>query len=283
MATRILTSWLALGQKEDGRRPRYQRWNLEDTVELNNQTYHNFHEEAREPDTADFVRRVAEESHVMLKNDGVLPLTARSVGVFGSDADYPVTISGCGGDLFCLETTGRRHWNGTVTIGGGSGAGYATYIVPPIEGISLRGRRAGVRVDHVLKDDEAHYPAIAAVARSVQVCIVSVSLFLVEAWDRDSLRLDNGGEELIKHVAANCAGDVVVVLHAGGPVVMEDWIDLPNVKGVIFAGYPGQESGNALANVLWGDVSPGGRMAFTIGKREADWPDTILRRKVREH
>lgn len=282
MVTRILTSWIALGQKDKWHSPRYQRWNLEDSVLLNGHTYHNLHEEVRQPDTAAFVRRVAVESHTLLKNeDNVLPFkNVRRIGVFGSDADYPVTIAGCGGDLFCLETTGRRHWNGTVTIGGGSGAGYGTYVVPPIEGISLRGRKAGVRVDQVLRDDRDHYPAIATVARSVEVCVVAVSLFLVEGWDRETLRLDNDGEELIKHVAGNCAGDVVVVLHAGGPVVMEDWINLPKVKGVIFAGYPGQESGNALADVLWGDAAPGGRLAFTIGKRESDWPDSILRKKV---
>lgn len=282
MVTRILTSWIALGQADEWHLPRYQRWTLDDEVEHNGQIYRNLHEDVRRHDTADFVRKAAIESTVLLKNDGVLPLKARRIGVFGTDADYPITVSGCGGDLFCLESTGRRHWNGTVTIGGGSGAGYATYIVPPIEGISRRGRKAGARVDHVLRDDEAHYPAIASVARSVEVCIVSVSLFLVEGWDRSALRLDNDGEELIKHVERNCGGEVVVVLHAGGPVVMEDWIDLPKVKGVIFAGYPGQESGNALADVLWGDASPGGRLAFTIGKKESDWPDAIIRKKSDE-
>lgn len=219
-----------------------------------------------------------------MKNDGALPFDSglRRIAVFGTDADYPTTIAGCGVDLFCIEGHPRsRHWNGTVTVGGGSGAVYATYIVPPIEAISRRGRKLGMRVDHVLRDDKDHYPAIANIAHTVQTCLVFVSVFLVEGADRTTLRLDNEGEDLIKLVADKCAGDVVVVIHAGGPVVMEDWIDLPKVKAVIWAGYPGQESGNAIANILFGDVNPSGKMAFTLGRREADWPtNNIVRKRV---
>jgi beta-glucosidase len=222
-------------------------------------------------------------SRLLKNDDGVLPFKdeLRRIGVFGTDADYPSTLSGCGGDLFCFEGTHRVHWNGTVTVGGGSGAAYATYVVPPIEAISMRGRAQRMRVDHVLQNSKEHYPAIARVAGSVEMCLVAVSVFLTEGLDRVGLRLDNGGEKLIRHVADSCAGAVVVVIHAGGQVVMEDWIKHPKVKAVIFAGYPGQESGNALANILWGDVNPSGRLAFTLGKREGDWPkNNILRKPV---
>lgn len=59
-------------------------------------------------------------------------------------------------------------------------------------------------------------------------------------------------------------------------------IDLPKVKGVIFAGYPGQETGNALANVLWGDVNPSAKLAFTMGRKESDWPPNNILRKVKK-
>lgn len=220
----------------------------------------------------------------LLKNEGVLPLDpgVRRIAVFGTDADYPTTIAGCGVDLFCTEGNPvSRHWNGTVTVGGGSGAVFATYVVPPIEAISRRGRKMGMRVDHVLRDNKDYFPAISTVAHTVQVCLVFVSVFLVEGSDRTTLRLDNDGEELIKHVAEKCAGDVVVVIHAGGAVVMEDWIDLPKVKAVVWAGYPGQESGNAIANILFGEVNPSGRMAFTLGRKEGDWPtNNIVRKRV---
>jgi hypothetical protein len=54
--------------------------------------------------------------------------------------------------------------------------------------------------------------------------LVFVSVFLVEAWDRKELRLDHEGEEMIKTVERSCAGEVVVVMHVGGQVIVEDWV-----------------------------------------------------------
>ena len=64
------------------------------------------------------------------------------------------------------------------------------------------------------------------IARQSEVCLAFVSLFLVEGLDRPNLRLDKGGEEMIKVVEKDCAGPTVVVLHIGGQVVMEDWVSL---------------------------------------------------------
>jgi beta-glucosidase len=50
------------------------------------------------------------------------------------------------------------------------------------------------------------------------------------------------------------------------------WIDHPNVKAVVWAGYPGQETGNSLADVLFGDVNPSGRLPYTIAKNKQDYP-----------
>jgi beta-glucosidase len=76
----------------------------------------------------------------------------------------------------------------------------------------------------VLHDDPAHYPAISAIAAQSDVCLVFVSVFLVEGWDREHLRLDKEGEQLISVVEKGCAGNVVVVLHVGGQVIVEDWV-----------------------------------------------------------
>jgi beta-glucosidase len=58
---------------------------------------------------------------------------------------------------------------------------------------------------------------------------------------------------------------------------MEAWIDHPNVTAVLFAHYPGQEAGDAIADVLYGDVSPSGKMPFTTAKKESDYvPNTIV-------
>jgi beta-glucosidase len=134
------------------------------------------------------------------------------------------------------------------------------------------------------------------IASQSEVCLVFVGGFLVEGWDRDSLRLDHEGEEMIKTVEKSCAGQVVVVMHVGGQVIIEDWVDLPKIGGVVFAGYPGQETGNAIVDILWGDINPSGKvrwpffervdlikqLPFTMGKAESDWPtNNIVRDMVR--
>ncbi|WVR09511.1 hypothetical protein IAU60_006579 [Kwoniella sp. DSM 27419] len=278
MAHRILTPYYAFGQHREYPAVNYQKYDLSDKAEVNGHVFWNEHRDNR-GDNAVFARKVAAESTVLLKNNGVLPLrNIRRIGVFGSDADYPSTLSGCGPDLFCMVASERRYWNGTVTIGGGSGAAYADYVAAPIEAISLRARQHGIRVDHVLHDDAAHYGSIGWVAYQSEVCVVFVSLFLVEGWDREHLKLDKAGEELIKHVEGHCSGQVVVVLHVGGQVLVEDWIDLPKIGAVLFAGYPGQETGNALVDILWGDVNPSAKLPFTMAKSTSDWPkDNIIR------
>jgi beta-glucosidase len=76
----------------------------------------------------------------------------------------------------------------------------------------------------VLHDDPVHYNEMHWVASQSEVCIVFGSLFLKEAEDRSHLRLDHDGEEMIKVVEKSCGGRVVVVLHVGGQVVIEDWV-----------------------------------------------------------
>lgn len=83
-----------------------------------------------------------------------------------------------------------------------------------------------MRVDHVLKDDEEWYPAVRTVAANTEVCVVFVSVFQVEGRDRQHLKLDHNGEQLIKEVEGSCSGQVVVVLHIGGQVLVEEWVRL---------------------------------------------------------
>ncbi|CRK20004.1 hypothetical protein BN1723_012015 [Verticillium longisporum] len=92
--------------------------------------------------------------------------------------------------------------------------------------------------------------------------------------DRNDLFLQKGGDDLILYVAENCGsgkGDTVVVIHSVGPVDLEAFIDLPNVKAVLYANLPGQESGDALAEVVFGDVNPNGHLPYTIAKSLKDF------------
>ena len=74
----------------------------------------------------------------------------------------------------------------------------------------------------------------------------------------------------MKNVATNCS-NTIVVIHNAGIRTVDEWIEHPNVTAVIYAGLPGQESGNSIVDVLYGDVSPSGRMPFTIAKNESDY------------
>jgi hypothetical protein len=67
-----------------------------------------------------------------------------------------------------------------------------------------------------------------------------------------------------------------VVVHSVGPLITEPWIDHPNVTAVLWAGLPGQESGNSLVDILYGDVNPSGRLPYTIAKSETDYPARVI-------
>jgi beta-glucosidase len=54
------------------------------------------------------------------------------------------------------------------------------------------------------------------------------------------------------------------------------WINNPNIKAVVLAGLPGQESGNSLADVLFGDVNPSGKLVYTIAKNRADYSADVI-------
>ncbi len=82
--------------------------------------------------------------------------------------------------------------------------------------------------------------------------------------------MDNNGEALIKAVADKC-NDTIVILHAPGAVLMEDWIDHPNVTAVLFAYYPGQEGAGSLPPLLFGEKSPSGKLPFVIAKKVEDY------------
>jgi beta-glucosidase len=67
----------------------------------------------------------------------------------------------------------------------------------------------------------------------------------------------------------------IVVVHSVGPILMEEWIDNPNVAAVVWAGLPGQESGNGLVDILYGAASPSGKLPYTIAKKASDYGTTI--------
>jgi beta-glucosidase len=102
------------------------------------------------------------------------------------------------------------------------------------------------------------------------VAVVFVSLFDEEDRDQTTLDLPPSENALVAAVAA-ANPNTIVVLNTGSAVVMP-W--LGQVKGVLEAWYPGQEDGNAIAAILFGDADPSGRLPVTFPASQTQMPTT---------
>jgi beta-glucosidase len=197
----------------------------------------------RTPEHAAFSRKVAEQGTVLLKNEGnLLPLSGvSSIAVLGMDGGTKPQVEG-----------------------GGSSHVVAPYVISPLEGIR---KRAGAGI-HVSYADGSHLAGAASVAKAASVTIVFVSTVEGEGHDRPNLELPGNQDQLISTVAA-ANPKTIVVLNTGGPVLMP-WVD--HVRGVIEAWYPGQEDGNAIAAILFGDVNPAGKLTLTFPRVAKEIP-----------
>jgi len=224
-------------------------------------------------------QKIAEEAFVLLKNENFLPL----------DAAHLQTIAVIGGNAaakFCHD--------------GGSSNIKPPFEVTALEGISnyVAGRAKiiyaegyyparnwgapGLKPDgtRASEDDGAQLADQAvAVAKSADVVIYVGGLnhkigFDSEGGDRKNIELPAGQDKLLAQIV-RANPRTVVVLIGGGSVEMDDaW--LSRVPALLYAWYPGLEGGNALANVLFGDVNPSGKLPCTFPKRLADSPATAL-------
>lgn len=88
--------------------------------------------------------------------------------------------------------------------------------------------------------------------------------------DRNNLDPWHNGNALVQAVAA-ANKNVIVVVHSVGPVILETILAQPSVKAIIWAGLPGQESGNALNDILFGTTSPSAKLPYTIAKQRSDY------------
>lgn len=93
--------------------------------------------------------------------------------------------------------------------------------------------------------------------------------------DRNHLNAWHKGSDLVAAVAKANA-NTIVVIHSVGPVLLESFIELDNVVAVVWAGLPGQESGNALVDVLYGSTAPNGKLPYTIGKTADDYGTHVV-------
>ncbi|MGA9968257.1 MAG: glycoside hydrolase family 3 C-terminal domain-containing protein [Terriglobales bacterium] len=217
------------------------------------------------PEQRALARKASTESIVLLKNiNDLLPLDPakiHSVVVIGPSA--------------AVARTG----------GGGSSLVTPKYSITPLKGIQDRaGQR--VQVSYALgvsmesedpgKDtpearEQLRNEAVTAAAKAdAAVIVVGRSAKLEsEGFDIRSLDLPEGQDDLIESVA-KVNKHTIVVINAGGPVVMSRWI--AQVPAILDLWYGGQEGGNAIADVLFGDANPSGKLPVSFVKAWKDSP-----------
>ncbi|KAK5798488.1 hypothetical protein VI817_004778 [Penicillium citrinum] len=275
MVTRIVATWYKLGQDKDYPLPNFSTNTQDEKGPLypgalfspsgvvnqfvNVQSDHNI--------TA---RAVAREAVTLLKNEqGILPLRRNdSLKVFGSDAGgNPDGLNSCN-DQGCNK--------GVLTMGWGSGTARLPYLITPQEAIANISKTAQFYITDSFPKD------VTATSKDIAVVFINAdsgeNYITVEGnpGDRTKAGLNawHNGDDLVKAVAEKFS-NVVVVVHTVGPILMEEWIDLKSVKAVVMAHLPGQEAGNSLTDVLFGEYSPSGHLPYSIPRSESDYPESV--------
>ncbi|CAN8103469.1 unnamed protein product [Discula destructiva] len=148
--------------------------------------------------------------------------------------------------------------------GGGGGGGFGGGS-PPSKRQNLGGGALG--------SGTSVTPSYANYATNAEVCLCFINAASGEGADRASL-LDTDQDTMILTVAETC-NNTVVVVNVAGPRVIGAWADHENVTAILYSGLLGEESGNAIADVLYGDVNPSGKLAYTLVQNETDYPISI--------
>ncbi|KAK0718457.1 glycoside hydrolase family 3 protein [Lasiosphaeria miniovina] len=221
------------------------------------------------------IREIAAKGTVLLKNSGSLPLKKpKFIAVIGDDAGpNPLGPNAC---------SDRGCDNGTAGIGWGSGTANYPYLVTPDAAIQAQAVKDGSRYESILTN-YANSQTRALVSQDNVTAIVFVNADSGEGYinvdgnegDRKNLTLWKNGDDLIKNVSSFCA-NTIVVIHSPGPVLLTEWYDSPNVTAILWAGFPGQESGNSITDVLYGKVNPSGRSPFSWGATRDSFGTDVL-------
>ncbi|EKG18323.1 Glycoside hydrolase family 3 [Macrophomina phaseolina MS6] len=257
MVKRILAAWYLLGQDEGYPPTLFSSWNG-GTGGPDVQADHK-----------NVARAIARDGTILLKNDNAtLPLKApASLAIIGQDA-----IVNPAGPNACAD---RACNTGHLAMGWGSGTTEFPYLIAPLDAIRPRAEAAGTTLTLSTTDDQASAASAAAAAETAIVFITADSgeeYLTVEGNAGDRLNLDpwHDGNGLVR-AAASAGKPVIVVAHSVGPIILEDILSHDNVVAVVWGGIAGQESGNGLADVLYGDVSPSGKLPYTIAKAAGDY------------
>jgi beta-glucosidase len=222
---------------------------------------------------AAIAQEIEEQGAVLLKNTGMLPLDdtkLASIAVIGSHADVAV-LSG-GGSAQVTPVGGPALTEGEPCPPCGSLVVWDPSS--PLDAIQVRA--PGVNVQF---NDGTDATSAAALAASSNVAIVFISQWESEGMDVPSLNFTDVihyvpiDQDALVRAVAGANPNTVVVLENGGPHVMP-W--LANTSAVLEAWYPGQCGGEAIANILFGDVNPSGKLPMTFPASVNDLPRPVV-------
>jgi beta-glucosidase len=213
---------------------------------------------------------VEEQGAVLLQNEGnLLPLkgsSLHSIAVIGSHADAGVLS---GGGSAQVEPVGGNAVPPREIPPGPLGF-LSVFVWDPSSPLrAIRAKAPNAKVDY---DDGTDPGTAAKLAAASDVAIVFVNQHTHEDADLPNLSLPDHQDELIKQVAS-ANSHTIVVLENGDPVLMP-W--LGSVKAVLESWYPGQRGGEAIANILFGEVNPSGKLPISFPKSEADLPHLTI-------
>ncbi|PSK43996.1 Beta-glucosidase 1 [Elsinoe australis] len=233
---------------------------------------------------ASLIRRNGADSIVLLKNvNNALPLQSpRVISIFGANAGPGMTGPNT---AFSVQGAGPTY-PGHLATGSGSGQASLPYAISPFEAINQRASASGSMVRYLLNDTYASTssggglvmvdgaqtgvtPSFSAYASNSDVCMVFINALAGEGADRTELYNDDQ-DSMINTVASNC-NNTIVMITTTGPRLLDQWIENDNITAVLYSAPLGQESGNSIADVLYGDINPSARLTYTIAKNESDY------------
>ncbi len=279
MVTRIMSAYFKVGRDSVRVPTNFNSWSSETFGYIHPQASEgyqqiNYHVNVQ-ADHARLCREIAGASTVLLKNvNGALPLKKpKSIAVIGEDAhDNPGGPNSCG-DRGCNQ--------GTLAMGWGSGTANFPYLIAPNTALKAQAASDGTKYANV--SDNYNFDAVTKAVTGTDAALVFANADSGEAYisvdgntgDRNNLTLWGNGDALIAHVAS-IHPNTIVVLHTVGAVVVEKFKQHPNITALLWAGLPGQESGNAITDILYGKRNPSAKSVFTWGKKREDWGVDVI-------
>lgn len=222
-------------------------------------------------DHATLIRQIGAAGIVLLKNNNAtLPLqNPKNIAVFGNGAadlteglTFDNPLPSMGFDV------------GTLDVGGGSGSGRHTSIVPPLAAIQAYAETIGARVQYMTSNQKLSAGNFRSIYPLPDVCLLFLKTFSQEGYDRLNFDLDWNSTLVVENVANYCENTIVITQSAGLNTM--PWASLTNVKAILAAHLGGEQSGNSIVDVLWNKVNPSGKLPYTIPASASDYDIPIV-------